>query len=186
MKKLAILKLAILLVIARTAVCAQEIIEKSDPALGVRIFALKKVPGVGVNQGLMKLDHITWRVSPLIYQKLDGTAKQAAMKIELAGPMNGGFTNAPLIVNIDGDIKTVPISEWTNLNTLFGNDVSAIISLRDESFREIAGAKELYLTIVLEGTPERYTVRLTADKLAAFGAMLSKYDELEPKRTATN
>ena len=161
-----------------------EITEKPDPALGITLFAPKKVKSIGVNQGLLKMDRISWRVYPIIYQTMDKVHKQAAMEIDTLGPMNGGFTNAPLTVNIDGQVTTTPVT-WTSLDTLFGdNAVSTKIALRDATFRKLAGATEVYLTILVPGTTDRYTAHLTGEHLAVFKTMLTKYDELEPHEDA--
>lgn len=181
--------LVALLYIAISSVSSAQslgVLEKPDPALGVNIFAPKKVPSVGVNQGLFKMDRITWRVYPIIYQSMDKTQKQAAMQIDILGPLNGGFTNAPLVVNIDGQVVSAPVM-WTASNTIFGdNAVSTKIALRDEteSFRRIAGAKDVYLTVLLTEQTERYTVHLTGENLMVFRAMLAKYDALEPRPDA--
>ena len=161
-----------------------EIIEKPDPALGVTLFAPKKVKSIGVNQGLLKMDRIKWRVYPVVYQQTDKAQKLAAMMIDILGPMNGGFTNAPLTVNIDGQVTTIPVT-WTSLNTVFGdNAVSTKIALRDATFRKLAGAAEVYLSILVPGTTDRYTVHLTGEYLAVFKTMLNKYDALEPHEDA--
>jgi hypothetical protein len=163
-----------------------EITENPDTALGVTLFAPKKVKTVAVNQGLLKMDRISWRVYPIIYQTMDKAHKQAAMQIDILGPLNGGFTNAPLAVNIDGQVVSAPVT-WTEVNTMFGdNAVSTKIALHDEtgSFRKLAAAKDVYLTVLLQGRMDRYTVHLTGEHLAVFRTMLSKYDALEPREVS--
>jgi len=163
-----------------------EITEKADPALGVTLFAPKKVKSVSVNQGLLKMDRISWRVYPIIYQTMDKAKKQAGMQIDILGPLNGGFTNATLAVNIDGQVVSGPAT-WTAAETIFGdNAVSTKIALREEtgSFRALAAAKDVYLTVLLPGRTDRYTVHLTGENLAVFRTMLSKYEALEPHEEA--
>jgi hypothetical protein len=155
-----------------------EITEKPDPALGVKVLAPKEVSTIGVNQGLLKMDRINWRVYPIIYQKLDEKEKQAVLKVDIVGPV--GFTNAPLTVNIDGQVTTIPVT-WTYVKELFYNHVSANIALRDGTFRKFVAATEVYLTVVLPESTDRYTVRLTSENLGVFRTMLDKYDDLEPK-----
>jgi hypothetical protein len=161
---------------------SQEIIEKPDPPLGVTSFTPKKIHVMKVNQGLLKLDSITWRVYPVLYQALDKTEKQAAMKVEISGPMNGGFSYAPLTLNLDGQISITQVS-WTNLTDVIGNaHESVLVPLREETFRKMAKARNVDLTVLLRDRAERYTVHLSAENLANFGTMLSKYDTLDPKR----
>lgn len=163
-----------------------EITEKPDPALGVTLFAPKKVKSVSVNQGLLKMDRISWRVYPIIYQTMDKAHKQAAMQIDVLGPLNGGFTYASLAVNIDGQVVSGPVT-WTAADTIFGdNAVSTKVALHDEtgSFRRLAAAKDVYLTVLLQGRTDRYTVHLAGEHLAVFKTMLSKYDALEPHEDA--
>jgi hypothetical protein len=164
-----------------------DITEQPDTALGVTLFAPKKVKSVAVNQGLLKMDRISWRVYPIIYQSMDKTNKQAALQIDILGPLNGGFTNATLAVNIDGQVVSAPVT-WTEVNTIFGdNAVSTKIALREEtgSFRRLAAAKDVYLTVLLQGRLDRYTVHLTGEYLAVFRTMLGEYDALEPRDMAT-
>ena len=121
---------AIYLALASGAVAQMpEITEKLDPALGVTLFAPKKVKSVGVNQGLLKMDRISWRVYPIIYQTMDKAHKQAAMQIDILGPLNGGFTYASLAVNIDGQVVSGPVT-WTAADTIFGDNA---VSTKEDS-----------------------------------------------------
>lgn len=179
---------ALFLTVLTSEVFAQtpEITEKLDPALGITLFAPKKVKSVNVNQGLLRMDRISWRVYPIIYQSMDKAHKQAAMEIDILGPLNGGFTYASLAVNIDGQVVSSPVT-WTAANTIFGdNAVSTKVALREEtgSFRRLAAAKDVYLTVLLRGRTDRYTVHLTGQHLDVFKTMLGKYDALEPHNEA--
>jgi hypothetical protein len=157
---------------------AQEIIEKPDPALGVMLFAPKKVTPAEVEKARFNLGHVRFRVYPVLYQKLDKSEKAAIMQIDILG-LYKGFSNASLVVTIDGQPATLPNLTWTQTTD---GALSTKIALLDStgSFGRIAAAKDVYLTVLLPGwAPDRYTVHLVAENLEVFKTMHSKYDALD-------
>jgi hypothetical protein len=162
---------------------AQEVLEKPDAALGLTVFAPGKVMSVDVEKARFNLGHVRFRVYPVLYQALNKSQKAAAMRIDILG-LPRAFNNADLVVTIDGQPATIRLI-WTvdNDTTFRDSALSSKLQLLDTtgSFRRIAAAKDVYLTVLLPGwAPDRYTVHLVGENLDVFKTMLSKYDDLEP------
>ena len=162
---------------------AQEIMEKPDPALGVTLLAPRKASPVAVEKARFNLGHVRFRVYPILYQSLNKSEKAAVMQIDIQG-LYKTFSNANLILNIDGQTTTIHLTWNVNNDTIFGDSaLTSKLRLFDStgSFNRIASAKDVYLTVLLPGeTPDRYSVHLASENLDVFKMMLSKYDALEP------
>jgi hypothetical protein len=163
----------------------QEIMEEPDPALGVTLFVPKKITPADVEKARFNLGHVRFRVYPVLYQKLDKSEKAAIMQIDILG-LYKGFSNASLVVTIDGQPVTLPNLRWVATTD---GALSTKVALLDStgSFGRIAAAKDVYLTVLLPGwAPDRYTVHLVAENLDVFKTMRSKYDTLDaqPKSAA--
>lgn len=179
--------LAILLV-SCTFAQMTEVLEKNDPALGVTIFFPKKVALVEVEKARFNLGHVKFRVYPAIYQAMNKSEKVAILQIDIQGLTSFGmFNNSDVVVTIDGQPATLHLSWDVNNDTFFGDSaLTTKFRLLDTtgSFRRIANAKDVYITVLLPSmTPDRYTVHLTEPNLDVVKLMLSKYDELEPRKT---
>jgi hypothetical protein len=185
-----ILAVASLLVLTAFDSFAQtpEIMEKPDPALGVMLFIPKSVAPVAVENVRSDIGQISFRVYPTLYQTLNKSEKAAVMKIDILG-LPTGFSNASLVVTIDGQAMTIPSMNWAANETTFGDSATSTqVGLLDAtgSFRRIATAKDVYLTVLLPGMASRYTVHLAGENLNVFKMMLSKYDSLDVQpQTAT-
>lgn len=159
-----------------------EIAQKVDVPLASTTFYPKRVHAINVSQGLLKLDLVTWRVYPVLVQSTNRSTKHAFLEIDIQGPLEGGFTNAPITLNADGQTLSVN-TEWKDQETIFGGDAVSTRLEMDASgaFRQIAQAKDLYLTVLVPGTDTRYTAHLRADDLANFKALLDKFESLDPR-----
>lgn len=153
-----------------------KLITRPEPALQTYWHVPSKVPSVKSSLGRLN-GSLSWKCNPVIGQSFNHKRKWLLLNVELSG--GPGFSFAGLIVAIDGDTTAISPFPWDHRTFLGGVSVStASLEEQEALIRRIAAAKEVWLTLLLGGGPERYSVELTPQQLAVFQFMLDQYKGL--------